>query len=164
LRASSSSHWYRPQEAGRAGEGEYQPAIVRDAGVAGRSIFGELQRSGIGVHDPGVAGHAGTEETQQAIVRDAGVAGRAGMVEVQAAVVGDGGAAAIDDDAGAEKLHKCAASGDVESVIRRPGIECPAADFGVGIAAWPMPQETLLDTTVGNAGPFRLQRPRSLRQ
>jgi hypothetical protein len=42
----------------------------------------------------------------------------------------DSDAATVDHDPGAEELNKLSCLGDGESVIRRSGVECPAADVG----------------------------------
>src|SRR5262249_27308266 len=62
-------------------------------------------------------------------VGDGGAAGRAAVEESQEDIVGDGGAAAVDDDAGAVEVKNMSIG---EGVARRPGIEGPAANGGVG--------------------------------
>ena len=105
-----------------------QGAVVGDGGAAGRAGVEKFRSVVVG--DGGAAGRAGVEETQDAdVVGDGGAAGRAGVEEFQSAVVGDGGAAAVDDDAGAVEGERSGCVG--EGVVRRPGVEGPAADRGV---------------------------------
>jgi len=81
------------------------------------------------VVDRGVSGRAVEFEIQGSVVGDGGIAGCAVAGEIQKAneSVGDGGAAA--DDADAIESEGLIVG---EGVGRGPGVECPAAEHGVG--------------------------------